>query len=85
MSTKVKHVKEMAQLEKEVIQMIFKDVEGTPDDGQWRKYERGFIYEATKYLVKCFFKIDNQYLTYKQLLISHDTQLIELPQGIGLH
>lgn len=82
---KIKRGGEMCELERAVMQMIFKDVANTPDDGAWRKYEKGFIYEGSNYRVKCVFRVSNQYLTHKNLVISHDTQLIQIPQGSHLH
>lgn len=75
---KVKRTREMSQLEQAIIRMIFKDVEKTPDDGQWRKYEKQFTYEKEEYIVKCSFRIDNQFLSYKKLVITKPTKTILL-------
>lgn len=85
MSMKIKRAVEMSELEKAVINMIWQDIKNIKDDGVWRKYEKKFIYLGDKYLVKCAFKVSNQYFTYKNFVISYDTQLIEIPQGANLH
>lgn len=82
---KIQRASEMSELEKAVINMIWSDIKNTPDDDQWRKYERKFTYLENKYIVTCSFKLDNQYFTYKKLIISHDTQTIIIPQGSELH
>lgn len=81
----IKRANQMCDLEQSVIRMIWRDVRNTPDDGAWRTYEKGFIYEGNNYKVKCVFKVSNQYLTHKKLVISHDTQLIQIPQDARLH
>lgn len=75
----IRRTGEMCQLEKAIIQMIFKDTERTPDDGQWRSYKKEFVYEKKEYTVTCSFKVSNQYLTYRNMVIT------EKPKTIFLH
>ncbi len=82
---KVKRTAEMSQLEREVIKMIHKDVRGTPDDGSWRKYEKEFIYEGKRYIVKLSFKVDRQYFTYRNFSIAHSLETVFLNQNASLH
>ena len=74
----------MSQLESEIIKMIHNDVQRVPDDGLWRTYEKSFTYEKENYIVKCSFRVDNFFLTYKNLHITKEQQIIMLPQR-GLH
>lgn len=85
MNPNIKRTGEMVQLERAVIKMIWDDVKNTKDDGVWRKYERGFTFEGSKYKVKCSFRISNQYLTYRNMLIHHATETIYVPQSLELH
>lgn len=75
---KIKRKEEMSQLEKAIIGMIFRDVGNIPDDGIWRKYEKKFIYEQQDYIVKCSFKLDNHFLTYRNLYITKEAKTIFL-------
>jgi hypothetical protein len=80
----IKNIKEMSQLEKSVLYMIWNDVKNTKDDNRWRNYERDFTYEHQQYTVKCAFKLDNQYLTWKNFSIEYKVKIIDIPQG-GIH
>lgn len=82
MSLIIKRTRDMSQLEKDVIKMIWADIKNIPDDQKWRSYEKKFTFEDKKYVVRCTFKLDNMFFTYKKFTISHDTQLIEIPQGM---
>jgi hypothetical protein len=82
---KIKRISEMSELEKAVIKMIWDDVKNIRQDGLWRTYEKPFIHENNNYKVKCSFKIEDGFLTHKNLLISRDTKEIQLPQGVNLH
>ncbi len=85
MTLNIKRTKDMVSLERAVIKMIWDDVKNIPDDGKWRSYNRSFTYENNKYLVKCSFRVDNQYLTYRNMVISHDQETIIIKQPGRLH
>lgn len=76
----IKRLVEMSDLERAVIQMIFDDVRNIQDDNVWRNYQRKFTFESKSYVVKCKFKMSNQYLTHKDLIITHDQETFILPQ-----
>lgn len=85
MSLNIKRTSQMVALERAVIKMIWDDVKNIPDDNTWRKYERCFTYENQRYVVKCSFRVDNQYLTYKNMVISHEKQTFIIEQPGRLH
>jgi cysteine synthase len=81
----IKRVKEMDELQQQVIKLMWADVKDTPDDGQWRKYEKLIIWQNMKLTVKCRFRLSNQFLSLQNMLIHRETSLIEIPQAASLH
>lgn len=75
---KVKRVHEMAQLEREVILMLWKDIQKLPAYSTWRKYERGFVYEGKPYRFKCKFMIEGGHLKMIESKIAHEQVVIDL-------
>lgn len=69
---------EMSPLEQAIIKMIFSDAIKYPHDGTWYKYKRGFTFEDVNYEVKCRFNYDGVHLTYKDMIITRETQTIML-------
>jgi len=74
----IKRTREMAPIERAIIKMIFDDAIKKPHDGTWYKYKRGFTFEGVNYEVVCKFSYDAINLSYKDMVITRETQTIFL-------
>lgn len=75
---KIKRTMDMSELEKAIVSMVWDDVKTMPAYSEWRKYERGFIFEQIKYRYKCRFKIEDGFLVMHDTSIEHETVAINL-------
>lgn len=74
----IKRTKDMPPIEKFVVKMIFDDVINLPHDGKWYKYKRPFIFDNVNYEVTCSFSYDGIHLSYRNMIITRETQTILL-------
>ena len=75
---KIKRTRDMSELEKAIVSMVWDDVKSMTAYSDWRKYERGFIFEQIKYRYKCRFKIEDGFLRMNNTSIEHETVSINL-------
>ena len=75
---KVKRLHEMSELEKCIMLMVWEDVQKLPEYTNWRKYERGFIFEEKPYRYKCKFKVEQGHLRLIEAKIEHEQVVLEL-------
>ena len=78
MTTKVKRMYEMSELEKAIMIMVWNDIQSLPKYDTWRKYERGFTFEGKNYNYKCRFMVDGEHLQLREAQIEHAQVMIEL-------
>lgn len=76
MNITTQRVKDMSLIERQVIQMIFRDIIKQPHDGQWRKYKRGFTFQDHKYTVTCSVYYDGIKFMYRNMAIVGETKTI---------
>lgn len=69
---KIKPLNEFDGFQKQVIALIYKDAKRYTNDSSWRNYENKCTYEGKSYIVKCAFRCDNDYFTYRHLDVSQD-------------
>jgi|GEM_PF-2050771 hypothetical protein len=75
---KVKRLKDMSQLERNIMLMIWSDIQKSPHILDWRYYERDFSFENKDYVFKCNFKVQEGHLQLRNTRIEYATKTIEL-------
>ena len=75
---KVNRVKQMSELERAVILMVWQDIQKQPVYETWRSYERGFNYQGKDYRYRCKFKIEDGHLQLSETSIEYEQVVIDL-------
>jgi hypothetical protein len=75
---KVKRLKEMSQLERAIIMMVWNDIQKQPNYANWRSYERGFKHDGKAYRYKCKFKVEDGHLRLADTSIEYEQVVIDL-------
>lgn len=65
----IKRPKDMPELQRVVIKMMFDDSKDTPNDGRWRNYEKQITYKNENYVIKAQFQCDGFFFTYRNLKV----------------
>jgi hypothetical protein len=77
--TKFERVNTMPRLKQEIIGHLFEFL-SRKRQGDWYKFKGEFKYDGVEYLIECDCSMDNQMFTYKNLLIEHKQQVIEVDE-----
>jgi hypothetical protein len=75
---KVKRIKEMSELERSIMKMVWEDVQKLPSYMGWRGYKRKFVYDHKPYQYECEFLVEDNHLQLRNVHIEHEQVVIEL-------
>lgn len=75
---KVKRTYEMSALERDIIKMIWSDIQDTPRYDSWRSYKRSFTFEGKPYNYSCKFLVEGEHLRLIEAKIEHAQEVIDI-------